>query len=75
MYSLCWMMFVQERTCEPDIMMVVIVARSDSGAHLSKMLLRLTCAFSDLANMLVMQGKVAASHSPISTLTMTSRYG
>ena len=23
-----------ESTCEPDIMMVVIVARSDSGAHL-----------------------------------------
>ena len=25
---------VKEITCEPDIMMVVIVARSDSGAHL-----------------------------------------
>ena len=24
----------REITCEPDIMMVVIVARSDSGAHL-----------------------------------------
>ena len=66
---------VHRRTCEPDIMMVVMVARSDSGAHLLKMLLRRRCTFSDLANMLVMQGKVAASHSPISTLTMISRYG
>ena len=66
---------VHGRTCEPDIMMVVMVARSDSGAHLLKMLLRRMCTFSDLANMLVMQGKVAASHSPIRTLTMISRYG
>ena len=31
------MVFKKERTCEPDIMMVVIVARSDSGAHLLQM--------------------------------------
>ena len=69
------MMSKKERTCEPDIMMVVIVARSDSGAHLLQMWLSSVNELSYLANMLVMQGKVAASHSPISTLTMISRYG
>ena len=44
-------------TCEPDMMKVDMVVLSCSGAH--------------LANMLVMQGKLAASQSPMRTLIIT----
>ena len=53
------------------MMNVLMVALSDSGAHLDQLLKVVDSRISYLASMLVMQGKVAASHSPISTRTIT----
>ena len=58
-------------TCEPDMMKVLMVALSDSGAHLDQLLKVMDSRISYLASMLVMQGKVTASHSPMRTRTIT----
>ena len=58
-------------TCEPDIIKAVIMALSDSGAHLDHASTLRQVTVSYLASILVMQGKVAASHSPMRTRTIT----